>query len=146
MVFKKHESVVLECELNNNGTLAGNYTTEGRTETWQAERKSATALNSSSGVYAQYEALIGTWDVTAPDGRSLFCRATIHRGGRATLIYGMWGSFIGPGGKEDPHFEGMLVWNGVHKNLDMLLTMDLKLGRAQEQRNLQRCSRRNDRA
>jgi hypothetical protein len=27
----------------------------------------------------------------------------------------------------------MLVWNGVHKNLDMLLTMDLKAGRAQEQ-------------
>jgi len=26
-----------------------------------------------------------------------------------------------------------LVWNGVHKNLDMLLTMDLKSGRAQEQ-------------
>jgi hypothetical protein len=29
--------------LKSNGTLAGNYTTEGRTETWQAERKSATA-------------------------------------------------------------------------------------------------------
>jgi len=25
--------------LKSNGTLAGNYTTEGRTETWQAERK-----------------------------------------------------------------------------------------------------------
>jgi len=43
LVFKKHESVVLEGELKSNGTLAGNYTTEGRTETWQAERKSATA-------------------------------------------------------------------------------------------------------
>ena len=48
LVFKKHESVVLEGELKSNGTLAGNYTTEGRTETWQAERKSATALKSSS--------------------------------------------------------------------------------------------------
>src|SRR5215469_3244164 len=44
LVFKKHESVVLEGESKGNGTLAGNYTTEGRTETWQAERKSATAL------------------------------------------------------------------------------------------------------
>jgi hypothetical protein len=34
----------LEGELKSNGTLAGNYTTEGRTETWQAERKSATGL------------------------------------------------------------------------------------------------------
>ena len=57
LVFKKHESVVLEGELKSNGTLAGNYTTEGRTETWQAERKSATALNSTSGVLAQSEAL-----------------------------------------------------------------------------------------
>jgi len=46
LVFKKHESVVLEGELKSNGTLAGNYTTEGRTETWQAERKSAKGLNS----------------------------------------------------------------------------------------------------
>lgn len=46
LVFKKHESVVLEGELKSNGTLAGNYTTEGRTETWQAERKSATAYSS----------------------------------------------------------------------------------------------------
>ena len=44
LVFKKHESVLLEGELKSNGTLAGNYTTEGRTETWQAERKAAAAL------------------------------------------------------------------------------------------------------
>jgi hypothetical protein len=44
LVFKKHESVVLLGELKSNGTLAGNYTTEGRTETWQAERKSSTAV------------------------------------------------------------------------------------------------------
>jgi len=37
--------------------LIPQLTAEGRTEKWQAERKSATALNSSSGVYAQYEAL-----------------------------------------------------------------------------------------
>jgi hypothetical protein len=88
LVLKKHESVVLEGELKSNGTLAGNYTTEGRTETWQAERKSATALNSSSGVYAQYEALIGTWDVTAPDGGPSFA-VQRFTWGRAILIYGM---------------------------------------------------------
>ena len=36
-------------------------------------------------------------------------------------------------GREEPHLEGMLVWNGVHKNLDMLFVMDLKSGRVQEQ-------------
>ena len=39
-VFEKHENVILEGELKGDGTLAGKYTTEGRTETWQAERKS----------------------------------------------------------------------------------------------------------
>lgn len=40
LVFEKHDSVALEGELKSDGTLAGNYKTEGRTETWQAERKS----------------------------------------------------------------------------------------------------------
>jgi hypothetical protein len=95
LVFKKHESVVLEGELKSNGTLAGNYTTEGRTETWQAERKSATALNSTNGVYAQYEALIGTWDVTAPDGGPSFAVQRFTWGpGHSYIWYA--GSFIGP--------------------------------------------------
>jgi hypothetical protein len=35
-------------------------------------------------------------------------------------------------GREEPHLEGILVWNGVHKNLDMHFVMDLKSGRVQE--------------
>jgi hypothetical protein len=38
-VFAKHENVVLEGELKSDGTLAGKYSTEGRTEPWSAERK-----------------------------------------------------------------------------------------------------------
>ena len=131
LVFEKHESVVLEGELRNDGTLAGHYTTEGRTETWQADR-SKTATASTGGVYTQYEGLIGTWDVTAPGGGLPIAVQRFSWGpGRSYIWYA--GSFIAPDGKEEPHFEGMLVWNGVHKNLDMLLTMDLKAGRAQEQ-------------
>jgi hypothetical protein len=37
------------------------------------------------------------------------------------------------GGAERPHFEGMLMWNGVRRNLDMLLSLDLEGGRVQEQ-------------
>ena len=39
LVFEKHEAVLLEGQLNGDGTLAGDYHTEGRTEKWQAERK-----------------------------------------------------------------------------------------------------------
>ena len=42
-VFTKHEDVVLEGELKSDGTLAGKYSTEGRTETWQADRKAVAA-------------------------------------------------------------------------------------------------------
>jgi hypothetical protein len=41
LVFEKHEAVVLEGELKVDGTLTGNYQTEGRTDKWQAERKTA---------------------------------------------------------------------------------------------------------
>jgi hypothetical protein len=41
-VFAKHENVILEGALKSDGTLAGNYSTEGRTETWHAERKGGT--------------------------------------------------------------------------------------------------------
>jgi hypothetical protein len=37
----------LEGELKSDGTLAGHYTTEGRTETWQAERGKASAASTS---------------------------------------------------------------------------------------------------
>ena len=132
LIFEKHESVVLEGELKSDGTLAGHYTTENRTETWQAERKSTAESSLTGGVYAQYEALIGIWDVTARDGGPSFAVQRFTWGpGHSYIWYA--GSFMGRDGKEEPHFEGMLVWNGVHKNLDMLLTMDLKSGRAQEQ-------------
>jgi hypothetical protein len=36
-------------------------------------------------------------------------------------------------GVAQPHFEGILVWNGVRRNLDMLLSLDLNGGRIQEQ-------------
>ncbi|MFL6513387.1 MAG: hypothetical protein ACJ8M1_00005, partial [Chthoniobacterales bacterium] len=49
LVFERHESVVLKGELNTDGILTGNYTTEGRTETWQAERKTAAESSSKPG-------------------------------------------------------------------------------------------------
>ncbi len=39
LVFEKHEAVLLEGQLKSDGTLGGDYHTEGRTDKWQAERK-----------------------------------------------------------------------------------------------------------
>jgi hypothetical protein len=38
LVFERHESIVFEGERKSDGTLSGQYKTEGRTETWRAER------------------------------------------------------------------------------------------------------------
>ena len=39
LVFAHHESILFEGDLKPDGTLAGKYQTEGRTETWQAEKR-----------------------------------------------------------------------------------------------------------
>jgi len=41
LVFERHESIAFEGERRSNGTLSGQYKTEGRTDTWYAERGSS---------------------------------------------------------------------------------------------------------
>ena len=38
LIFERHESIVFEGRLKPDGTLAGKYQTEGRTDIWQAEK------------------------------------------------------------------------------------------------------------
>lgn len=112
LVFPAHETVFLEGELKSDGTLAGNYKTEGRTETWRAERSQTSASTSTGPLYSQYQVLIGTWDVTAREGGAPFAVQRFSWGpGHSYIWYA--GSFITPDGTEQPHFEGMLVWNGA---------------------------------
>ena len=99
LVFKKHESVVLEGELKSNGTLAGNYTTEGRTETWQAERKSATALKFNQRSLCTIRSVDRNLGRDCAGRRFLFCRATIHLGA-GPLLYMVRGQFHRAGGNE----------------------------------------------
>jgi hypothetical protein len=47
LVFQKHEDVLLEGELKSDGTLGGDYHTEGRTDKWQAVRSSARGAKST---------------------------------------------------------------------------------------------------
>jgi hypothetical protein len=80
--------------------------------------------------YAPYEFLIGEWDVTSEDGGPAVAVQRVHwRSNRSYLWYA--GSLI-IYGREVPHCEGVIMWNGVHKNLDMLLSMDLRSGLVQE--------------
>ena len=80
--------------------------------------------------YEPYEFLIGEWDVASEDGGPAVAVQRVHwRSNRSYIWY--TGSLI-IDGKEVPHFEGVIMWNGVHKNLDMLLSMDSRTGLVQE--------------
>ena len=84
-----------------------------------------------SSVYAPYAFLIGEWDVTPEGGTQPMAvtRFTWGRGGAYILM----STSLVVQGREKPHFEGMLMWNGVHKYLDMLVALDLRAGLIQEQ-------------
>ena len=87
--------------------------------------------NRPPNLYAPYEFLIGEWDVKSEANGAPAAVAHVRWGPNRSY---MWYSIaLIDEGKEQPHLEGMLVWNGVHKNLDMLFTIDLQSGRSQEQ-------------
>jgi hypothetical protein len=82
-------------------------------------------------MYAPYEFLIGEWDVKSEDNGPVVAVQRVRWGPNRSYL---WCSVaLLSDGREEPHLEGMLMWNGVHKNLDMLFAMDLKSGRVQEQ-------------
>lgn len=91
----------------------------------------AWAAHAAESVYAPYAFLVGEWQIT-PAGSQVPQAVTRFRWGPGQSYLLLETSLI-IDSKEEPHFEGMLMWNGVHKNLDMLLTLDLKGGRVQEQ-------------
>lgn len=84
----------------------------------------------SSDPYAPYRFLIGEWDVSAESGGPALGIARFRWGPNQSYIW--YASSFLIDGAERPHFEGLLLWNGVHKNLDMLLAMDLEHGLVQE--------------
>jgi hypothetical protein len=94
-------------------------------------QSAAAADVAARGPYAPYAFLIGEWQVEPEAGGPAQTVVRFRWGpGRSYIWYSA--SLI-IGGAERPHFEGMLVWNGVHQNLDMLLSLDLEGGRVQEQ-------------
>ena len=80
--------------------------------------------------FGPYEFLIGDWDVQSVDGSPVAVQRVRWGPNRSYIWYAV---ALLSDGREEPHLEGILVWNGVRKNLDMLFVVDLKSGRVQEQ-------------
>ena len=80
--------------------------------------------------YAPYAFLIGQWDVAPESGGPPLGGALFRWGPKESYIWSA--ATIAAGGREIPHFEGLMMWNGVQKNLDVLIALDLEGGRIQE--------------
>jgi hypothetical protein len=80
--------------------------------------------------YAPYRFLIGEWNVSSEKGGPPVGVFRFRWGPNQTYIWYAMSLLVN--GKEEPHFEGMLMWNGVHKNLDMLVALDLQYGLSEE--------------
>lgn len=82
-------------------------------------------------IYAPYAFLIGEWEIKAEGTDETLAIQRVRWGPNHSYIW--YSVALINDGREEPHLEGMLMWNGVHKNLDMLFAIDLKSGRSQEQ-------------
>ena len=89
------------------------------------------APSAEKNPYGAYSFLIGEWNVAPEAGGAPLGVMRFKWGPNRSYV---WISMsMLQDGKEEPHFEGLLVWNGVKKNLDMLLAVDLSNGLVQEQ-------------
>ena len=82
-------------------------------------------------LFRPFEILVGEWDVRSTDDGPVAAIIRVRWGPNHSYLW--YASSLLFGGHEDPHLEGMLVWNALHKNLDMLFSMDLRTGKVQEQ-------------
>jgi hypothetical protein len=94
-------------------------------------RSAASGESAPPGPFASYRFLIGEWNLAPEAGGPVAGIVRFRWGPHESYIW--YATSLLMHGAERPHFEGILVWNGVHKNLDMLLSMDLEHGLVQEQ-------------
>ncbi len=83
-----------------------------------------------ASVYAPYQPLIGEWDIVPRGGDPVSAQSRFCWGTGQSYIW--FATSIAVNGRQQPHFEGMLVWNGANRNLEMLLSIDLGGGQALE--------------
>lgn len=133
LVFAAHDSIAVTGTLKD-GNLSGEFRTEGRQSTWIAKRVGSASTNTqlpNPNQYAPYSFLIGTWNVTAESGGPTLVIERFTWGPNHSYLW--FASSLIMKDAEEPHFEGMLVWDGVRKNLAMLLVVDLRQGLVSEQ-------------
>src|SRR5437868_8422752 len=76
----------------------------------------APAVAGAASVYAPFEFLIGEWNVASADGGAPAAVTRFRWGPNRSYI---WLSVaLLQDNLEDPHLEGMLMWNGARKDLD----------------------------
>lgn len=82
--------------------------------------------------YAPFVFLIGEWTASpAAGGAAMFVERFQWAGNRSYIQFSV---ATLAGEVEHQHFEGVLMWNGVNRNLDMLVMLDLNpTAEAQEQ-------------
>src|SRR5215208_654728 len=78
-----------------------------------ASLPNAWAAHAAESVYAPFAFLVGEWEIT-PAGSPVPQAVTRFRWG-PKQSYLLLETSLMLNGKEEPHFEGMLMWNGVHK-------------------------------
>ena len=100
-------------------------------DTRRDHKPGGVTVKQAENPFGPYEFLIGEWDVKSEIEGSPIGIQRVRWGPNRSYIW--YALALLSDGREEPHLEGMLVWNGVHKNLDMLFVMDLKSGRVQEQ-------------
>lgn len=80
--------------------------------------------------YKPYEFLIGSWDFAVVGQPRTGVMDFQWGPNRSYIRYGA--RMVDPTGALVPHFEGIIVWNGLHENLDTLVMLDMERGRTQE--------------
>jgi len=85
-----------------------------------------TSKAATSNPYAPYAFLVGDWNVSASARAAPFVTLRFHWAPHHAYL--QYGAYIG----QEPHFEGMMMWNGAHHNLDALIAMDMERGLVQE--------------
>lgn len=72
--------------------------------------------------YAPYTPLMGEWHVGREGQSAQLIERFVWAGGGSYIEFS---AATLDGGHETPHFEGVLMWNGVRRALDMLVMLDL---------------------
>lgn len=139
--------LALKFFLGGHGAEGGNITAlldnDKITGTWdggvhpggtvELKRVSGAAARPASArhQYAPYEFLLGEWDIAPEGGGPAVGIQRVKWGPNRSYLW--CAASLLDNGVEQPHFEGILAWNGVHKNLSLLLSVDLQYGLAEEQ-------------